>query len=63
MKTPTTPTDIEVLAVKAGKKMRDVCKEAGISHSTFSRWKRGHANANRVTVQKLLAVFDQSEAA
>ena len=36
-----TPSDIEALAAEAGKSIAQVCRDAGIAQSTFSRWKRG----------------------
>jgi transcriptional regulator with XRE-family HTH domain len=36
-----SPSDVETLAAKAGKTMAQVCREAGIAPSTFTRWKAG----------------------
>lgn len=36
-----TPSDIEALAAKAGKSIAQVCRDARIAQSTFSRWKAG----------------------
>lgn len=35
------PEEIERLAAERGKSIRDVCAEAGIARTTFSRWKAG----------------------
>ena len=35
------PCEVEEHAKAAGKTMAEVCKEAGIAQSTFSRWKAG----------------------
>jgi transcriptional regulator with XRE-family HTH domain len=35
------PDEIEAKAAAVGKSMADVCREAGIAPSTFSRWRRG----------------------
>ncbi|RVT90738.1 XRE family transcriptional regulator [Rhodovarius crocodyli] len=34
-----TPADIEARAASCGKSMAQVCREAAIAPSTFSRWK------------------------
>lgn len=34
-------TEIENLAGKKGKSMKDICERAGISYSLFWRWKNG----------------------
>ena len=47
-----TAADIEERAKKAGKTMAEVCREAGIAPSTFSRWKNG-------TTKPLLDVFER----
>lgn len=36
-----TPADVEALAAANGKTMREVCGEAQIANSTYTRWKRG----------------------
>jgi transcriptional regulator with XRE-family HTH domain len=38
------PSEVEEHAKAAGKTMADVCREAGIAQSTFSRWKAGHTS-------------------
>jgi predicted transcriptional regulator len=58
-----TPLDIEIMALKAGKAMRVICKEAGVSHSSFSRWKCGHSEMQPRTIRKLLDVLEPKEAA
>jgi transcriptional regulator with XRE-family HTH domain len=36
-----TPSEIEGLAAKAGKSIAQLCRDAGVAQSTFSRWKAG----------------------
>jgi transcriptional regulator with XRE-family HTH domain len=36
-----TPDQIEAKAAACGKSMAEVCREAAIAPSTFSRWRRG----------------------
>lgn len=36
-----TPANIEAKAAAAGRTMAEVCRQAGIAPSTFTRWKRG----------------------
>jgi hypothetical protein len=36
-----TPEQIEAKAAACGKSMAEVCREAAIAPSTFSRWRRG----------------------
>lgn len=55
-----TPLDIEFLALKAGKKMGQVCQEAGVAHNTYCRWKHGKTAINVSTLQKLLDALQAS---
>lgn len=36
-----TPSDVEQLAAANGRTIADLCRAAGIAHSTFRRWARG----------------------
>jgi transcriptional regulator with XRE-family HTH domain len=36
-----TPDQIEAKAAACGKSMAEVCRDAGIAQSTWSRWRRG----------------------
>lgn len=36
-----SPSDVERLAAEAGVSLPDLCGRAGISHTTFYRWKAG----------------------
>lgn len=36
-----SPSDVERLAIEAGVSLPDLCSRAGISHTTFYRWKAG----------------------
>jgi transcriptional regulator with XRE-family HTH domain len=56
-----TPTDIERLAKQGGKSIAEVCREAGIAQSTFSRWKRG-ATEPTLDVYRRLATAAQAAA-
>ena len=50
-----TPHDIEVAAVTNGLKMKDVCERAGVSFSTFWRWKNRNAKISLEAHAKLCA--------
>ena len=49
----TQPADVERIAKESGQPMSAVCFNAGISHSTFTRWKNG-SEPKLVTVRRLL---------
>lgn len=36
-----SPQDIEQLGADAGLSVADICRRAGIAHSTFTRWRKG----------------------
>jgi transcriptional regulator with XRE-family HTH domain len=58
-----TPTDVEALAAKAGKTMMQVCKEANIAPSTFSRWKRGETSPSLKVYEKIMQAAAAEERA
>lgn len=51
-----TPADIERLAGKAGKSIAQVCREARVAQSTFSRWKGGKTEPTLDVYRRLVAV-------
>jgi transcriptional regulator with XRE-family HTH domain len=57
-----TPSDIEQLARKAGKSMADVCREAGVAPSTFSRWKAKQTEPTLGVYRRLCAAVAAPEA-
>ncbi len=53
--------DLEAQAREAGKSISEVCREAGVARSTFTRWKSGDHTPNIRTIQKLSAVLPKPE--
>jgi transcriptional regulator with XRE-family HTH domain len=47
------PAEIEALAGQAGFSMAEVCRRAGISQSTFTRWKAGRTEPTLDVYRKL----------
>ena len=59
-----TPADIEAKAVEMGLTMGEVCRRAGIAHSTFTRWKAGRTEPTLDVYRKLrdvVAAADKTE--
>lgn len=59
-----TPADIEAKASAVGLTMAEVCRRAGIAHSTFTRWKAGRTEPTLDVYRKLrdvVAVKNESE--
>jgi hypothetical protein len=57
MKIPT-PQEIEAAAIKLGKPMGQVCREARVAHNTFSRWKHLKLAINTDTLQRLIDIVE-----
>jgi transcriptional regulator with XRE-family HTH domain len=55
MRVILTPAEIETVAKAHGLSMISVCKEAGVSYSTFTRWKTG---ATEPTLNVYRRIFD-----
>ena len=49
--------DLEAQAREAGKSISEVCREAGVARSTFTRWKSGSHEPNIRTLQKISDVL------
>lgn len=54
MLTIPTPSDIEGAAKEAGLSIVDLCREAEIAPSTFSRWKAGRTSLTTGACQRLV---------
>ncbi|GBQ90031.1 hypothetical protein GCM10007866_16280 [Gluconobacter albidus] len=50
-----TPTEIEAAAKSSGRSMRDVCTNAGVAVSTWTRWKRGTTSPRIDVVERIAA--------
>jgi transcriptional regulator with XRE-family HTH domain len=50
-----TPLDIEGKAAALGKTMADVCREAEVAPSTFTRWKRHETEPTLGVYRRLCA--------
>ena len=55
-----TPEDVERLAQEAGKSMAQVCREAEIAPSTFTRWKAGKNRPTLDVCERLLRAVQPS---
>lgn len=51
------PLDLEIEALKLGRTMTEICREAGVPPGSFHRWKRGIQHPKVDTLEKLLAWF------
>ncbi len=49
--------DLEAQAREAGKSISEVCRQAGVARSTFTRWKSGDNEPNVRTLQKISDVL------
>lgn len=56
-----SPSDIESLAAKAGKSIAQVCREAGVAQSTFSRWKAGRTEPTLDVYRRLLGAVSAAD--
>jgi len=52
-------TEIIERAEKAGFKMADICREAGIDQAQMSRWMAGHTVPLITTIEKLRTATDR----
>jgi len=52
-------TEIIERAVKAGFKMADICREAGIDQAQMSRWMAGHTVPLITSIEKLRTATDR----
>jgi transcriptional regulator with XRE-family HTH domain len=50
-----TPEQVEAKAAAAGKTMAEVCREASIAPSTFSRWRRGETEPTLGVYRRICA--------
>lgn len=53
-----TPTDVQIMAVRAGISMTKACSRAGLSPQVFQRWKAGRGSPSIKSVTKLLNALD-----
>jgi transcriptional regulator with XRE-family HTH domain len=51
-----TPQDVERLASERGLTIGQVCQQAGIAHSTFTRWRRGDTEPTLDVYRRIRAV-------
>ncbi|NKD88738.1 helix-turn-helix transcriptional regulator [Haematospirillum sp. 15-248] len=51
---PVTPHEIERIAKAVGLSINQVCRDAGVSRSSFTRWKRGSASVSVSTANKII---------
>jgi transcriptional regulator with XRE-family HTH domain len=58
-----TAVEIETRAKNAGLSMRETCIAAGVSQSTFSRWKANATTPNLGTLTRLAEAIGAAEAA
>ena len=56
------PIDVEAEAAKRGKSMAQVCREAGIAPSTYSRWKAGDTEPTLSVYRRIVAAVTQATA-
>jgi hypothetical protein len=54
-----TPAEIEQLAAKAGKSMLQVCREAQIAPSTWTRWKAGQTSPTLNNYLRIAAAVEE----
>lgn len=52
--------DLEAQARAAGKSISEVCREAGVARSTFTRWKSGDNAPNIRTLRKIQEVLNHN---
>lgn len=57
-----SPADIEAEAAKVGKTIKQVCQDAGIAQSTFSRWKGGDTEPTMSVYRRLVAAVQPAAA-
>jgi transcriptional regulator with XRE-family HTH domain len=57
-----SPTAIEALAAQANLSMAEVCRRAGVSQSTFTRWKAGKTEPTLDVYRKLCAAIPPTAA-
>lgn len=48
-----SPNDIERLAADAGITVMELCRQAGIAHTTFYRWKAGKTRPTMVVYERI----------
>lgn len=51
-----TPQDIERMAKDRGITIAEVCRRAGIAHTTFGRWRRGETEPTLDVYRRIRAV-------
>ena len=57
MDTTSVVEALEAQAREAGKSISEVCRQAGVARSTFTRWKSGSHEPNMRTIQKISDVL------
>lgn len=57
-----TPQDVEALAKASGKTIAQICKDAGIAHSTFTRWRAGETEPTLGIYRRLVAAAEAFKA-
>lgn len=50
-----TPQDVERLANEIGIGISEVCRRAGIAHSTFTRWRKGDTEPTLDVYRRIIA--------
>ena len=54
-----SPSELEARAKSAGMSMREVCRSAGVSPSTFSRWKSGATSPTFAAFSRMVGAIDR----
>ena len=53
-----TPHEVETRAKANGRSIADICRDAGIAQSTFSRWKRNKNSPSIDVYQRIVAAIE-----
>lgn len=57
---PITPDQIEAKAKAAGMSINQLCKEAGVARSIFTRWKNGDTSPSVDNVNRLIETLNRA---
>lgn len=58
-----SPADVERIAAAAGLPLKDLCTRAGISHTTFYRWRAGKTRPTLDVYERIRDVLRSASAA